>query len=69
MKRIFENILIIGYFIIAKVIPLLLLLGFITGIYFNLVYVQMVGHIIGLVICVPLAIGSIFGYGKYLGVW
>lgn len=69
MKDLLFIILSGGYSILVKVLPILLMLAFMTGVVFNLVYVQMLPVWAALVITLPITgIGGYF-YGKYLRLW
>lgn len=69
MKDLLFIILSGGYSILVKVLPILLMLGFMTGVVFNLVNVQMLPIWVALTIVLPISGIGVYFYGKYLRLW
>jgi hypothetical protein len=69
MKDLLFIILSGGYSILVKVLPILLMLAFMTGVIFNLVYVQMLPIWATLAIVLPISGIGVYFYGKYLSLW
>ena len=66
----FKNtILWILFFIWTNIIPLLLVIGFCIGVFFNLAYVQNLSLTLSLIITIVGGAGLIFGFGKLLKKW
>ena len=64
-----EKILWILAFIWTNIIPLLLVVGFCIGVFFNLAYVQNLSTLLSLIITIVGGFGLIFGFGKLLKKW
>lgn len=69
MKDLLFIILSGGYSLLVKVLPILLMLAFITGVGFNLFYIQMLPLWAVLAITLPISGGLVYFYGKYLRLW
>jgi hypothetical protein len=69
MKDLLFIILSGGYRILVQVLPILLMLGFMTGVAFNLYYLQMLPLWAVLAIVLPISGLGVYGYGKYLRLW
>jgi hypothetical protein len=69
MKDLLFIILSGGYRILVQVLPILLMLGFMTGVAFNLYYVQMLSLWAVLAIVLPISGLGVYAYGKYLRLW
>jgi hypothetical protein len=69
MKDLLFIILSGGYSILVKVLPILLMLAFMTGVGFNLFYLQMLPLLAVLAITLPISGILVYFYGKYLRLW
>lgn len=56
-------------FIWTNIIPLLLVIGFCVGVFFNLMYVQEFSLFVSLLITIVGGCGLLFGFGKLLQKW
>jgi hypothetical protein len=56
-------------FIWTNILPLLLVVGFCIGVFFNLAYVQNLSFALSLIITIVGGAGLIFGFGKLLQKW
>jgi hypothetical protein len=69
MKDLLFIILSGSYSILVKVLPILLMLAFMTGVGFNLFYLQMLPLLAVLAITLPISGILVYFYGKYLRLW
>jgi hypothetical protein len=69
MKDLLFIILSGSYSILVKVLPILLMLAFMTGVGFNLFYLQMLPLLAVLAIILPISGILVYFYGKYLRLW
>jgi len=69
MKDLLFIILSGGYRILVQVLPILLMLGFMSGVAFNLYHLQMLPLWAVLVIVLPISGLGVYAYGKYLRLW